>query len=480
MLKTIFAKELKRYTYSDLKILLDCKDYNHLDLIIKKLKEYSILKTIRKDNEDIEELNYEDEVIEEVSSNSDEIYYVFNYVGIVIVFEILIACYPKYINNNKPLEEMKQIIKVISKYDSKHKIIKMYNESDYSGSYNYLAMALYLLNDYYEYGIYRNDQEIIETNGEGNIIWDRTINETFMLISNNKPYYLELKTKKNYYDDFDFFTVLHKIILTKISKEFDDSNIFELFDLAGVDLTDETLSDVGDIEYISYKILKEINVVFNTRKLNLLKLFYTYINKDQSINDIECISYYGTQSFNLVWEEVCAEIFDNKLDTKLKDMDKPIVCNDNNQKLIDVIEKPEWTYTGNLAAKTLIPDAITIYKNGEYKYFIILDAKYYYPLLEKGQVPRRQPGMESITKQFLYQLAYKKLIEDNGYEIRNIFILPTEEEKIIDKSSVTMDMFTKEPLKLKPILVKFIPAVEAYDLYLLNKKIDVLKLLNNY
>ena len=72
------------------------------------------------------------------------------------------------------------------------------------------------------------------------------------------------------------------------------------------------------------------------------------------------------------------------------------------------------------------------------------------------------------------------MIENKKYEIRNIFILNKKKKKIIDKSSVTMDMFTKEPLKLKPILVKFIPAVEAYDLYLLNKKIDVLKLLNNY
>lgn len=479
MLKTIFVRELKRYTYSDLKIVLEYKDDNHLNLVIKKLKEYSILKTIKKGIEDIEELSYEDEVIEEVSSDSNDIYYVFKYVGIVIVLGILIICYPKYLSSESPLKEIKQIIRVISKYDSKHKIIKMYNENDYSGSYNYLAMALYLLNDYYEYGIYRNDQEIIETNGDGNIIWDRTINETFMLISNNKPYYLELKTKKRNYDDFDFFTVLHRIILTKISKEFDNSKIFELFDLAGVDLTNESLSDVGDVEYISYKILKEINVEFNTRKINLLKLFYTYINKDQSINDIECMSYYGTQSFNLVWEEVCAEIFDNKLETKLKDIDKPIVCNDNNQKLIDIIEKPEWRYTGNLAAKTLIPDTITIYKNEESKLFIILDAKYYYPLLEKGQAPKRQPGIESITKQFLYQLAYKKLIEDNGYEVRNIFILPTEEEKIIDKSSVTMDMFTKEPLKLKPILVKFIPAIKAYDLYLQNQKFDIKELLGN-
>ena len=37
---------------------------------------------------------------------------------------------------------------------------------------------LFLLQDYYENGIYTNDINIIETNGNGEILWDKTINET--------------------------------------------------------------------------------------------------------------------------------------------------------------------------------------------------------------------------------------------------------------------------------------------------------------
>ena len=125
---------------------------------------------------------------------------------------------------------------------------------------------------------------------------------------------------------------------------------------------------------------------------------------------------------------------------------------------------------------TLVPDIISLVEKDDKKLFIIFDAKYYYPLLEKGQIPRRQPGIESITKQFLYQLAYKELIEENKYEVNNVFLLPTEEKSIQDKSSVKMKMFTGEPLNLKPILVKFIPAIEAYDLYLQNKKFNINKL----
>ena len=53
-----------------------------------------------------------------------------------------------------------------------------------------------LLNDYYENGLYENDKDIIENNGNGEIHWDKTINDSFTLLSNNRPYYLELKTKK--------------------------------------------------------------------------------------------------------------------------------------------------------------------------------------------------------------------------------------------------------------------------------------------
>lgn len=471
---SIFVKELKKYTYDDLQFLFSCDNNEKFNTILKKLKEYSILKTIKKNDEDIDDLQYENEVIVEVEESLDDINYVFKYVGVIIVGGILLKCYPKYIvKNNEPIYELKQILKVIEKYNSKEQIIKMYNESDYSGSFNYLAIALFLLKDYYEYGVYRNDKDIIETNGEGSILWDKTINETFMLISNNKPYYLELQTKKHKNDDMDFFARLHQIILTKISKEFESIGVLSLFDLLGVDLIDEELYDLGDTDYISNRIQKEINVEFNTRKQNLLKLFYTYLNRKSSIFDIDCLSLYGTQSFNLIWENVCADIFDNQLNTKLKDIDKYIKCDDNNKRLIDLIEKPEWTYTENEAKDTLIPDIITLVKNGDKKMFLIFDAKYYYPLLEKWKVPKGQPGIESITKQFLYQLAYKKLIEENKYEVKNVFLLPTEDKNVQDKSYVKMHMFTGEPLNLEPILVKFIPAIESYDLYLQNKIFNI-------
>ena len=48
------------------------------------------------------------------------------------------------------------------------------------------------MNDYYEYGIYTNSEDIVEVNGEGEILWGKTIDESFALIEDNRPYYMEL------------------------------------------------------------------------------------------------------------------------------------------------------------------------------------------------------------------------------------------------------------------------------------------------
>ena len=136
--------------------------------------------------------------------------------------------------------------------------------------------------------------------------------------------------------------------------------------------------------------------------------------------------------------------------------------------LIDLIEKPLWKATGKTANDTLIPDLITIKGNQ----FIIFDAKYYNAQLEPGITPKGQPGIESVTKQYLYQLAYQSFITDSGFtKVKNCFLLPTEEDAVIDKKAVQLEMLSA--LGLQDIEVRFLPAVMAYDHYLSGKHMDI-------
>lgn len=348
-------------------------------------------------------------------------------------------------------------------------------DSSESSSFNSVSCAAVILQDYFENGTYTNTEDIIECNGSGEILWDKTINETFTLLSENRPYYIELQTRKRITNDFDYFKRLHECIVTKASKELQDAELLNLFEITGVDLTDEELDDFGDKEYILYRIENELNTQFNTRKQLVLKTMYAYIDRRGSLYDTESLSLFGTNTFNLVWEKICADIMDNQLDAPLGVLKLPVPLKDGynrRMKLIELIEKPLWTITGKCAKDTLIPDLISICKvNGQHQ-FIIFDAKYYNAHLETGIAPTGQPGIESVTKQYLYQLAYQKFIEDHNFSsVKNCFLLPTENNEIEDKGEVRMEMLSN--LGLQDIKGRLIPATMAYDLYLSGRKMDI-------
>ena len=141
-------------------------------------------------------------------------------------------------------------------------------------------------------------------------------------------------------------------------------------------------------------------------------------------------------------------------------------------KLIELIKKPLWTITGKYAKDTLIPDLVSICKVNDQHQFIIFDAKYYNAHLKKGVVPTGQPGIESVTKQYLYQLAYQQFIKDhNFYSVKNCFLLPTENNKIEDKGEVRMEMLSN--LGLQDIKTRLIPTTMAYEFYLSGRKMDI-------
>lgn len=477
---SVFLREQKRYSQKELLEIFDCSE-EQLDLIISKLKEFGILKIVRKSSPQLNMSDLVDEYVEiiPVEAIGKDCYYVFVFVGILIVASRIIKCYPKYLCNvDNPIKELQVVCKVIEKYSSKEQIIYMLNDYTGNSSFNLLAVLLFLMHDYFENGIYNNSKNIFEINGSGEVFWDKTINETFSILSNNRPYYIEIQTKKRVNNDFDYFKRLHECILTLISKELMEADLLSLFELTPIELTDECLTEFGDREYILYRLENELNIQFNTRKQLVLKGIYSYIKHGGQLDYRDGISFFGTNSFNLVWECVCSEILNNQLDIPLGQLRLSVTLNkeyNSQTKLINLIEKPFWSIIDKEAKDTLTPDLITICNNQ----FCIFDAKYYTPNFKPGELPKGQPGIESISKQYLYQLAYKKFIDAHGFEgVKNCFLLPTEEDTIIDLGEVSMKMFSN--LGLENIRVRCIPASLAYDFYLLGKKLDINMLkLNN-
>lgn len=249
---SLFLREQKRYTQEKLCKLFKCSE-ERTARILKRLKEFGAVKSVKAIDvqKDMTELFEADVVVNDVEIEADEFFYVFSFVGIIVIEGIVIKCCPKYlVKTENPKKELTQILKVLEKYSAKEQIVQMLNENNEERSSNLLAVWLFLMYDYYESGVYNNTQEIIESNGSGEILWDRTINETFTLLSGNRPFYTELQTRKRVNDEYDYFKRLHEYILTKTSEELNAADLLELFELTEINLSDEELDDFGEVDYI--------------------------------------------------------------------------------------------------------------------------------------------------------------------------------------------------------------------------------------
>ena len=104
--------------------------------------------------------------------------------------------------------------------------------------------------------------------------------------------------------------------------------------------------------------------------------------------------------------------------------------------------------------------------------FIILDAKYYCIQLTEDKVLRGQPGIGDVTKQYLYQLAYKDFLAAHNIQIvKNCFLMPTEANSVISKGEAHMNML--DQLGLQRIQLRLLPAKIMYDHYLRRRPMSI-------
>jgi hypothetical protein len=172
----IFVKENRQYSKQELLSLIQKGKETGLE-IIKLLRQFGVLKTVKNNiSKDLSEINDEDVVIVDITDDSVECKFVFSYVGLIVVKDVVIKCFPKYLSLDKVETEeqydyvtgcLKQVIRVLEKYsNSKEPVVKMYNPNEEGGSLNFLAIILYLLNDYFENGIYPPKNLIITVDGD--------------------------------------------------------------------------------------------------------------------------------------------------------------------------------------------------------------------------------------------------------------------------------------------------------------------------
>ncbi len=369
--------------YSTTHIIIEHSDWEGLD---DKLREKSGVK--EKDIKDFKALLIEKSILNKTSLK-------FDFVGIICYKNNLILVFPKnytteYLDSLHDLEqEFGVIYRVIVKV-AQEKALNDNSELNFIDNQNgnsELAISNSIIQDYINYGIYNKLEESITLDANKEIHWESTISLVQPIFSKKRPIYPDLYSFENFTQKDYIITQIHKwcvkYCLKKYGKILFNNTSFE------EDVVSK-LSDIGDEQYLLSCINKELNEVFIDRHLHLLQLIKSLIEKQSKKEDEEII--FGTTSFEMIWERVCQVLFNDQ--------------KEDNKKLVRDWSSPKYFMKNyeDSEGKSMSPDILSIYHN---TYFTI-DAKYY-----KMNDKKRRPGVQDVSKQYLYQQIYRRIFANN-------------------------------------------------------------------
>jgi hypothetical protein len=94
------SKSRSGITQDELRKIFECTADETVQ-IIRKLKEYGIVKNVKKSDRQsmLSDLVEEDIRVTDIESGERELYYVSPFVGVLVVYRRVLTCYPKYINS---------------------------------------------------------------------------------------------------------------------------------------------------------------------------------------------------------------------------------------------------------------------------------------------------------------------------------------------------------------------------------------------
>ena len=469
-MKIQIIQENKAYTFEGLLYLLNLEDIK-LKKAVRVLRELNILKRSTVSN--LKELNV---VVEETSlisfDNSNEYLYYFKYVGILKVGNICLLVYPKYLSEQTYLSDqesdycfLKLVLQVIEKYN--YRFQNQAQDTNMKSNYvNILGVAFQLLKDYLQNGVYESEQNIVEINGDGELLWNQTISLNDAYIVENVPIYFDWFTLNQENNINNFFHRLHRIILTEISLKFQD--IFSLLGINAVILSEENLDSLGEKDYIVNRINQELSIQFRSDRQNILKLLKDYILESNSNHQSDEISFIGTNTFNLVWQDVCSIVKNNCLNRKLSDLNvKYKGLSPKRTYLKSIIDRPEWKSVNSDTVnetETFEPDIISFEENN----LAIYDAKYYTTSFDSNGKIKNVPGVESLAKQIIYELAYRDFADENDMIIsKNSYLMPTEGATDYVLGSGSIELFKNHTLgNINDITIEMIADRASFIQYL--------------
>lgn len=241
-------KEIRPYSFIELQTMFG-KSNEETREILNSLSLINIVRRLSKDLSNVELYELIDsENLSELNYQMEGNTYVFKFVGIIVISDICLILYPKYFDNylkdpKNNFKILKKLISVIRKYESKEQSIGLDGHLN-NEKFNLLSLVLEMIDIYHEYGLYSIDKQIIEYNGDGEILLEKTINESTAYFSNNLPIYLDTFTTNQENNEQDYFIRLHAAILTESCEKLKD--ILTILEINQVNISSEGLEKIWD------------------------------------------------------------------------------------------------------------------------------------------------------------------------------------------------------------------------------------------
>lgn len=487
-MRTLYIRELTVCTVGSFAQLLDIDDGKSAQYI-EMLCARDVLRAHRDNQADVPDGS---------RNNQSHLKYKFDYVGLALVDKFCLIVYPKYLpflDNSSQSDEdlqrsMRQIFRVLRRYGRGQLGVTTADES--VSTENSIAIILMLLEMYGEYGVYTNYVKALADNGTGEINWERTIASKLPYFANGRPICFDYKTVVNNQDSTDFVMRLHRATLTECSDFMQQTGLATVLGIDEVWLTSETVEDFGDTDYVIYRLEQERATQFVTWKQDVIDLLIQYVRNGTSATWQESPFFLGKSDFEQVWEAACKVAFNDVLDERLIEIEPALdeeFIEEKNTKLIDIVPWPQWSvpvYDGDSCMEkdcekvsTLRPDTVLIHRDAVgNSTFVILDAKYRTPQFDDKVTG--QPGVEEVTKQFLYQSAYREFILAHKYQrVFNAFLIPSAENETRHVARVRFPgvIAVEEPPFTNVVETYALPAEMIFAAYLRGSSLDNKELL---
>lgn len=372
--------------------------------------------------------------------------------------DVVIAGFPKYRctpdtpqEKHAVLEELSLICQLAARAKgarpSFDDLFQPFVSGGSSHDINPYELAVFLMQDYAENGLYMERTRQLRTDGVGHRIWNRTI-QRMRPVFDREPLYLRTVTVQSRRSYSDPITPLHGYAIHQCAKLLQPLGLFEQTLLPDDALTIEPSGDLA--QYVPL-ISAKVNQTFSERELRLLRALQSWCGLSPFHRDR-----FGFTAFERFWEYATKEYFGNIPQTGSGEP--------NYYRRTDSGKYERFSGAGQA-----IPDILYagISQSGN-RGLAIFDAKYYIPYWdkEKGCVDGA-PANSDIAKQIQYFHSLRQRYSEKTIQFGNAFLLPYPLKDQMYQYfgyAAENDQQSQEVLKLFPDLE---PAKSVPDLVLL-------------